>query len=247
MAIEPVKSIGGFKMNKFIMTAAAACLTLSGAAHAATITVSAFDITGFNDAVGYDDFIIQDFEDIGAEGTPGELPGPLETNVGTFSALDGQGSGSTCDASGGDCKELFLNNTTVNGQGNMVPDDGDWSLNANDTFGIQWEVVMGEAASLFNRVVFAMMDAADQGAIVTVTSGEDTVTFENLLDANQQLIVIDFGALVNGATISIASSKLDDSFSIDGASVGVVPLPAGGLLLLTGLGALALRRRRKAA
>ncbi len=234
-------------MNKFIMTAEAVCFALGGAAQAATIKVSSFDITGFNSAVGYNDFVVQDFEDIGDDfGAAGELPGPLATNVGTFSALDGQGSGSTCDASGGDCRQLFLNNTTVNGQGNMVPDDGEWSLNANDTFGIVWDVVR-EGNSLFNRVVFAMMDAADRGATVTVSAGGESVEFKNLLSGNQQLIVIDFGSLIDSAQVRIASSKLDDSYSIDGASVGVVPLPAGGLLLLTGLGALALRRRRKAA
>ncbi|MBE0414340.1 MAG: VPLPA-CTERM sorting domain-containing protein [Yoonia sp.] len=129
----------------------------------------------------------------------------------------------------------------------MVPDDGIWSLNANDTFGILWDVVKGEGGSLFNRVVFGMMDAADTGAMVRVSVGDVFVEFKNLLNANQQLIVINFGELVDMAQIEIRSSRLNDSFSIDGASVGVVPLPAGGLLLLTGFGALALRRRRKAA
>lgn len=234
-------------MNKFVMTAAAVCLAFAGAAQAATIKVSAFDIDAFDNAVGFDNFVVQDFEEIGEDRGRGQLPGPLDTNVGIFSALDGQGSGSTCAASTGDCKELFLNDSLVNGQGNMVPDDGIWSLNANDTFGILWEVVKGEGGSLFNRIVFAMMDAADQGAVVTVTAGGDTAVFSDLKNANQQLIVIDFGTLVSTATVNIVSTKLDDSFSIDGASVGVVPLPAGGLLLLTGLGALALRRRRKAA
>ncbi|WP_296375872.1 VPLPA-CTERM sorting domain-containing protein [Yoonia sp.] len=238
-------------MNKFIATAAAACFALGSAAHAATISVSAFDISSFDSATGYTNFVVQDFEDVYGDGsqTVGQLAGPLATNVGTFSAIseDASGSGSTCNASGGDCTQLFLNNTTVNGQGNMVPDDGIWSLNANDTFGILWDVVKGEGGSLFNRVVFGMMDAADTGAMVRVSVGDVFVEFKNLLNANQQLIVINFGELVDMAQIEIRSSRLNDSFSIDGASVGVVPLPAGGLLLLTGFGALALRRRRKAA
>lgn len=245
-------------MNKFIATAAAAFFALGSAAQATTISVSAFDIASFDSATGYDDFVVQDFEDVYGDGsqTAGQLPGDLTTNVGTFSAIttdaDGVeqfGDGTTCGASlGSPCDKLFLNNTTVNGQGNMVPDDGEWSLNANDTFGILWDVVKGEGGSLFNRVVFAMMDAADQGAVVRVTVDDGPYEeFSNLLDSNQQLIVIDFSTLVNNAKIEIRSSSLNDSFSIDGASVGVVPLPAGGLLLLTGLGALALRRRRKAA
>ena len=241
-------------MNKLIATATAACLALSGAAHAASITVSAFTIDEFDSVVGSGDFVIEDFEAIGEAfvgatgiGTSGVVGSSLGTSVGTFSALGGLGDGDTCDQSLGDCSQLSLFNTDPNGQGNLVPYEGIWSLNANDTFGIMWDVFVDGGASFFNRVVFAMMDAADQGATVTVTSGDDKVTFNDELNANQQLIVIDFGAPVYGASVEIRSTSLNDSFSIDGASVGVVPLPAGGLLLLTGFGALALRRRRKAA
>lgn len=236
-------------MNKFTMTAAAALVALAGAAQAATIKVTAFDIAGFNTATTSPDMIIQDFEAIGVQKGRGQLPGPLDTNVGTFSAIaEGEaGSGSTCTASTGDCTKLFLNNTTVNGQGNSIPTVGIWSLNANDTFGISWDVLKKEGGSLFNRVVFVMMDAADQGANVKITVGETIANFAGLIPGNRQLIVVDFAERIDAANIEIRSSKLNDSFSIDGASVGVVPLPAGGLLLLTGLGALALRRRRQAA
>lgn len=240
-------------MNKFIATAAAACLAVSGAAHAATITVSAFDITDFDSATGYSGFVVQNFEDIGADLGAGELPGTLSTNVGDFTTIGGTGTGGVCDeslgvASGGECTNLYLKNTETFGQGNMVPDtNGEWSLNANDTLGITWDVLKGEDGSLFNRVVFAVMDFADTGAKVTVSAGGETVEFDDLTNANQQLIVIDFATMISSATVTMVNSKLNDSFSIDGASVGVVPLPAGGLLLLTGFGVLALRRRRKAA
>lgn len=234
-------------MKKILMTAAAACVAFAGAASAASISISAFDIGSFNSATNYSGFVVEDFENIGLPA--GQLAGPLDTNtVGTFSALSGQGSGSTCAASGGDCTQLFLNDGEDNGQDNSVPLGGQWSLNANDTYGVSWAVEKEQGGSMFNRIVFALMDAADIGnTVVRVSVGNDFAELSGLQNAEQKLIVIDFGSLVDTALVEIASSRVDDSFSIDGASVGVVPLPAGGLLLLTGLGAFGVYRRRKQA
>mgnify|MGYP001796214899 FL=1 len=129
-----------------------------------------------------------------------------------------------------------------------MPLDGEFSLNSNDTFGIQWDAGTGD---LFNRVVFGMSDATDQGATLTITADDGTTSeFEilnsNLGDGNAQLVIIDFDELIGSATISLESSIEDDGFAIDGVSVGVVPLPAAGLLLIGGLGVLgAMSRRQK--
>ncbi|MEE4203283.1 MAG: VPLPA-CTERM sorting domain-containing protein [Halieaceae bacterium] len=233
---------------KHVAAAAVSVLLTAGVAAAGSIKVTEFDINDFNLAVSNNPFVVEDFEDI--TDTPGILNGPLNTDVGTFTSIGGAGSGSTCTQSGGspDCEFLSLFDTNPNGQGNLVPDDGIWSLNSNDTFGVVWDVVapFGD----FNRVVFGMMDAADQGATVTVTSTDiaDTAVFQSQTSGNAKLIVIDFAAKVGSATITIDNGgKLNDAFSVDGASVGVVPLPAAGWMLLAGIGGLAaMRRRRKA-
>ncbi len=249
-------------MNKFIMTAAAACFALSGAAHASPISITSFDIAAFNTAVGNSSFVTEDFEQLGVDtfGTTGGglTYDGLDTKVGNFDTVGGIGTGGACIPSGACEEELYLKKDTTFGQGNSVPTNGSWSLNSNDTLGIIWEAALS-TGSMFNRAVFAIMDGADQGATVTVSiEGEGlSQSFSTQKNLNRKLIVIDFGELRYGATIKIANSNFttngdgtvskSDGLSIDGNSLGVVPLPAGGLLLLTGLGALALRRRRKAA
>ena len=249
-------------MNKFLATAAAACIAFAGSVSASTISISAFSITDYNNAVGFTNFDTQDFEDLGATMFPesdtvgGLIGGSLDTNVGTFESAGGKGTGEACIPSGDCAADLYLKKDITFGQGNMVPFDGSWSLNSNDTLGIIWEVVR-ESGAMFNRVVFGLMDAADQGAIVEVEVGTSFAQLENRPDKEMKLIVIDFAQLVSSATVRITNANFvinpdgtvsgNDGFSIDGAGVGVVPLPASGLLLLTGFGALALYRRRKQA
>ncbi|MEL6118287.1 MAG: VPLPA-CTERM sorting domain-containing protein [Pseudomonadota bacterium] len=244
------------KTSLLSVAAAAGISLVAGAASATTISVSVFDINTFNQAVSGPSFVTEDFESgfaVGEiTGNGGNAGATLDTVVGTFSSLGGVGSGSTCalstGGSNGICDTLAIFDSSINSQNNTVPLDGEYSLNSNDTFGIQWDVGTGD---LFNRVVFGMSDATDQGATLTITADDGTTSvFEvlnpNLGDGNAQLVIIDFDELIGSATISLESSIEDDGFAIDGVSVGVVPLPAAGLLLIGGLGVLgAMRRRQK--
>ena len=236
--------------SKIFGVAAAAVMFATGAS-ATTISISTFDIANFGAATSTPSFVIQDFEAIGAGMGAGELAGPLATNVGTFAAMGGVGNGGTCQSNsvGGNCTQVALEQGDNSfDQGNHVPDNGEWSLNSNDTMGIQWDAFKGGAA--FNRVVFAIKDGGDRpGITLTVSAdGASEQIGPNATSGGGKLIVIDFSSKVTMASIFMANNQLlpPDSFSIDGASVGLVPLPATALMLLGGIGAFgAMRRRQK--
>lgn len=245
--------------------AAAATVGLAGGAHANTITVQAFTPTAFGNLVT-SNTVVEDFE------TPGDLTYNLEnggvgtspkfgeivtgesigTSVGAFTRADagGTGGGSTCKSLSTDnsCTNIALQfDPDVNGQGNIVPDNGQWSINAADTKGVKWEAELADGRE-FSSLFFAIRDAADQGGTTfTVAAHGATKTFSNLDNNNEQLFLVDFGGAVSSATVTMTSSRVNDSFTLDGAAISPVPLPAALWMLIGALGGLGALRRRQAA
>jgi len=205
----------------------------------------------------------------------GELTsdGYFSAQVGSFTTVLGAtGSGSTCRAlsvTDSTCSDLALQyDPAVNGQGNTAPFDvpgssifsdsefdapGYWSLNSADTNGISWDVMLG--GKEFDSAFFIIRDAADAGqqlldvvAAIEVNGSTQKNIYgkSSLSNDNRLLVHIDFGETVTAANIKVTTSR-NDGFTIDGAGISAVPLPAPALLLLTGLGGLAAFRRRKAA
>lgn len=187
----------------------------------------------------------------------GEIEESLDTIIGSFTTVGdpGIGTGSTCDAldlNGNDCDNIaYQHPESLNGQGNIIPFGGNGSLNIADTKGMVWNVDTG---NLFDELVFALRDAADIRATLTIAAAGETwestilAPSGDLANENLLLVRVKFGSQQSAATVTMTSSTNNDSFSYDGGAVNVVPLPAAGWMLLAGIGAIGAvsRRKRKA-
>lgn len=236
----------------------AALLSAPSISHAASITVSTFSPSAYAALLTSGTFAAEDFEGLGTTRGEGEVAGPLSTAVGTFVTAGGVGTGgAVTELPGNTGRHLALRDGNVFGRNNAGPAGGSWFLDSNDTVGMIWNVAVG---GLFDTVAFVLSDASDVGGFLRISAGHlvhEMRTSGALPDGNDRLVVVSLGQAVSAAQIALinytafggATLARNDGFSVDGARVRLtpVPVPAADVLLVAGLGAMAvLRARRKA-
>jgi len=179
---------------------------------------------------------------------------PINSKVGTFTGINGAVIGASPVAP---LDEAVIRGIDQFGRFNTTAGGSNY-IDSNDQKGIK--LAMPGNFPLFDRMAFFLMDIDDVAnfdfritARTFAPDPEELAVVTNNQKWNSgvlHLVKIDFGQNVSTANIRMLNLSAEaDGFGMDDFYVAAVPLPAGGLLLLTALGGLgfASRKRKKAA
>lgn len=183
-----------------------------------------------------------------------------QTSVGDFSVIGSGGSGASVVEEKDD---VVVRSTPVGGnifgRFGVLGTETHW-LDSNDNPGINWSIPGASNLSNIVRLAFFLTDVQDVNNFefeigVSGTTLASTVSMGEEIWGSRRpngeliLVTMDFSQSVNDLNIQLRSGAgmTNDGFGVSGVSIAAVPLPAGGLLLISALGGMAfLRRRTKA-
>jgi hypothetical protein len=180
--------------------------------------------------------------------------GTIRTGVGDFTGLGGAISNGGSQVAPKD--KIVVRDNTPNpfGRFNVTQGGANW-LDSNDREGIKW-TVLTPGSTYLSKIAFLLTDLDDVGNVLfTITvKGTDlkaaivprTLANGKIGDGKLHLVTMQFDGPTDNVVIKMVNGT-GDGFGIDGIRLAAVPLPAGGVLLLAGLGGLAMLRRRRAA
>lgn len=222
-------------MIRSTLLAAAAAVAFSGAASAATVVIDTFDVTNF--------------QVVGAPTLGNNPQNPATTSGPTPEAIGGIRTITNTRTAPAGLTNAFgqqVQSTVTSGKASV-------SLGAaTQGFSVfSWNAGGADLVDGTNDRITLEVLSTDQNVTFTLNLGGVSVSQTALAAGTLTFAFADFGAadLTNVGAISLlieGPTSFDTEFDLIQA-VGAVPLPAGGLLALAGLGALgAVRARRKA-